>query len=158
MNRARAGLFIALLGLCGAAAAESWVTCAREGGTCSYDGNRRVGYGAKGKWVYRNMPGPIACATNTFGSDPVPNTVKSCRFQAAAYPTNEVPAGPRWRRCAAENEDCRFRGARKVVFGAGGKWHVETFVDGVQCVNAIFGDPAPGVKKSCWVAEDGARR
>jgi hypothetical protein len=134
------------------ASAETWLTCATENSTCQFDGNRRVAFGAKGKYAYRNMNGPIACNAATFGSDPIPNVKKSCRFLVAASVTNEAPAAPKWQRCADEGFDCNFAGPKRVVFGTGNKWVRETFVSGVPCKTAVFGDPAPGVKKSCWIA------
>jgi len=146
-------LALLALGASPDASAETWLTCATENSTCQFDGTRRVAFGAKGKYAYRNMGGPIACNAATFGSDPIPNVKKSCRFQVAAYATNEAPAAPKWQRCADEGYECVFKGPKRVVFGAGNTWVLERFVAGVPCTRAVFGDPAPGVKKTCWLAD-----
>lgn len=53
--------------------------------------------------------------------------------------------------CANENETCNFTGTRFVRYGSGGTYSAITgpFTDGVACTNAVFGDPTPGVVKTC---------
>jgi hypothetical protein len=36
-----------------------------------------------------------------------------------------------------------------VRYGANGSFVVKTFTNGTACTNKVFGDPAPGVAKSC---------
>lgn len=61
-------------------------------------------------------------------------------------------ASPRGRKCADENEFCGFRGQRDVYYGAGNRWVVQTLRNGILCSNNVFGDPAPNVRKMCYVA------
>lgn len=54
--------------------------------------------------------------------------------------------------CANENGRCEFRGIGTVAYGANGQFtYVNNISDGVDCNNDIFGDPVPGVPKSCYV-------
>ena len=53
-------------------------TCATENGTCTFSGTQTVAYGARGAFVYRTFTGSTACTTTAFGTDPLPNAVKSC--------------------------------------------------------------------------------
>jgi Flp pilus assembly pilin Flp len=54
-----------------------------------------------------------------------------------------------WITCASENGFCTFSGTAQVQYGANNVWVTQTFTDGVSCTNAVFGDPIPGVVKTC---------
>ena len=56
---------------------SSWRQCAGEGHVCRFDGERRVAFGAKGKWSYRIARGGVNCTVGSFG-DPIQGVVKSC--------------------------------------------------------------------------------
>jgi len=53
-------------------------TCAAENGTCTFNGQQTVAYGARGKYVFRTFTGTAACTTAAFGSDPLAGVQKSC--------------------------------------------------------------------------------
>jgi alpha-L-rhamnosidase len=53
--------------------------------------------------------------------------------------------------CAAENGTCSFTGTESVAFGANGTFTYQTLTGGTACTDAVFGDPAYGVTKSCYV-------
>lgn len=53
--------------------------------------------------------------------------------------------------CAPENGNCTFSGKKEVWYGAGTRWAVAPAQDGIACNNEVFGDPAPGVGKACYV-------
>jgi hypothetical protein len=54
--------------------------------------------------------------------------------------------------CAFESQRCDFTGWKDVAFGAGGKLTYKDRVkSGFVCATAAFGDPAPGVKKACYI-------
>jgi len=57
-----------------------------------------------------------------------------------------------WTFCASEGSNCNFSGTTQVRYGANGAYVYATLTDGTQCTNAVFGDPAPGIAKSCAVA------
>ncbi|APV48569.1 hypothetical protein BWI17_02025 [Betaproteobacteria bacterium GR16-43] len=143
--------FLALaLFSCSTAWADGWVRCADDGGTCKFDGSRKVQYGEGGKWVVRQYDGTAACNKGAFGgTDPSPGKKKHCRFQSSAQAIGYLPAPPQWANCAAEGAMCRFTGAKKVAYGTGSSWRMDSFVGAIECSNAVFGDPAPGKRKEC---------
>merc|ERR1712146_183704 len=59
--------------------------------------------------------------------------------------------GPEWRKCSSEGNDCNFEGTRTVLYGAKNKFNTKKLTDGTKCSNQVFGDPIPGVVKSCWL-------
>ena len=61
-----------------AAVDSNWAHCAGEGGVCRFTGERRVAFGAKGRWVYRIVNNGIHCNANRFGKDPIEGVVKAC--------------------------------------------------------------------------------
>ncbi|RZJ08528.1 MAG: hypothetical protein EON50_19180, partial [Acidovorax sp.] len=70
---------------------------------------------------------------------------------AAAEGANTPPAG--YKACAIEGQKCSFSGTASVVYGAGTAWtRARSFTHGVSCSNAVFGDPAWGVQKACYVS------
>jgi hypothetical protein len=64
---------------------------------------------------------------------------------AALIPPQEA------QQCASENQNCAFNGTADVYFGAQNNWTVQTHTNGVSCSHGVFGDPIPGVLKSCLV-------
>jgi hypothetical protein len=61
--------------------------------------------------------------------------------------------------CAEENGYCRVPYPARVIYGAGGR-SASQYVTGrgIACSNRVFGDPAPGNKKTCsYVAGRGER-
>jgi len=70
------------------------------------------------------------------------------------YSSKSPPSG--LTTCAAENNNCTFTGTLEVWYGAGKKWAVAPAYNGVGCNNNVFGDPNPGVSKTCYTkAYDG---
>lgn len=54
--------------------------------------------------------------------------------------------------CANETQRCNFSGTRDVAYGANGRFNFKYGVsNGIDCNNTVFGDPAPGVVKACYV-------
>lgn len=66
-----------------------------------------------------------------------------------ATPTEAAAAG--WTECASEGGACSFSGTRSVKYGTAEQSVTLTLTDGASCNNAVFGDPAVGALKSCWV-------
>jgi hypothetical protein len=56
-----------------------------------------------------------------------------------------------WTTCAAENGACALSGLRTVRYGANGVYVYKTMMGNAACNNATFGDPIPGVVKSCAI-------
>ncbi|VUD46903.1 Quinoprotein glucose dehydrogenase B [Thalassocella blandensis] len=118
-----------------------WVSCAMEGGTCSFEGVKAVRYGSGNSWVEKVSMGSIACNNTTFG-DPIQGTRKECQL-------TEV----QWTKCADENQSCDFSGDKIVRYGKNDSWFEAEFTDGVPCRNSVFGDPLQGTAKQCEIAE-----
>jgi len=125
-------------------APETWIACATEGGTCTFNGALQVRYGTPTAFFVRTATGSIACSNDVFG-DPATGVVKSCSYAGVAT----APVAPTWTTCASEGGTCTVSGTREVRFGAGTSYVSKVVTGLVQCTNAIFGDPAYGVAKSC---------
>jgi len=69
----------------------------------------------------------------------------------ASLPAGTTPTPPAsgWTACAPENGTCSFSGTREVRYGAGTSFASKIVTGSVACSNAVFGDPAPNVVKSC---------
>jgi hypothetical protein len=79
----------------------------------------------------------------------VPSVAKMVTLESAAPPPPPPPPSD-WTFCANEWERCSFTGTQEVRYGANGTFTApRTFTDGVECTNAVFGDPLPGVLKHC---------
>jgi Domain of unknown function (DUF1929)/Bacterial Ig domain len=79
----------------------------------------------------------------------VPSVAKMVTIESAAAPPPPPPPSD-WTFCANEHERCNFTGTQEVRYGANGTFTApRTFTDGVDCSNAVFGDPLPGVVKHC---------
>ncbi len=132
----------------------TWVTCASENGTCSFSGTTQVRYGANNIWATGVFTNSVACTNAVFG-DPVSGVVKTCQYYqitvATITPSPTFTPVPTWQTCANENGYCSFTGTTQVRYGANGTWVTQTFTNGVSCTNAVFGDPVPGVAKTCQV-------
>ena len=122
----------------------TWASCAGEGGTCAVSGSSVVAFGAGGQFNYADESAATACDTGVFG-DPDPGVVKSCYAQGAPPGTNT------WAACANENGTCSFAGVMTVAYGANGSYAYATLGGGASCSNSVFGDPAVGSVKSCYV-------
>jgi alpha-L-rhamnosidase len=121
---------------------EQWTFCAGENGSCTFTGTKRIRFGRDGKYLYQivnGAAGAVPCTSATFGSDPIPNTVKACQVSDDLYTT-----------CAAEGATCTFSGAKEVRFGANGQWITMNATGSTPCNAATFGsDPLPNVVKRC---------
>ncbi len=85
--------------------------------------------------------------TATFTSTPTFTSTATPAPTFTPAPT-ATPIGI-WITCATENGFCSFSGTTQVRYGAGETWVIQTHTNGVSCTNAIFGDPAWGVAKTC---------
>ena len=134
--------------------ASTWTQCATENGTCSFTGTQQVRYGASTGYVYKTMTGPVQCTNGVFG-DPAPGVGKTCAVMPVA--TTTVPpttTATTWTQCANEGGTCSVPGTRQVRYGTTDKWVYKTITTSVVCGNGVFGDPAPGVGKTCAYSSD----
>lgn len=70
-------------------------------------------------------------------------------LSAAVPAVAQAADGDGWRRCADEGQTCRVQGRATVRYGTEGRWTTRSVIDGIQCGNEAFGDPAPDVPKRC---------
>jgi hypothetical protein len=126
-----------------------WSFCAWENTRCSFTGSLEVSYGANGKFTTPKVfTGGVDCNNAVFG-DPIYGTRKWCETRAVTTSTAPTPRDG-WSFCAWENARCSFSGSLEVSYGANGKFTTpKVFTGGVDCNNAVFGDPSPGVRKWC---------
>jgi hypothetical protein len=123
----------------------AWQQCAAENGTCSFSGLMTVAYGANGSYKYATLgSGGTACTNAVFG-DPAVGTAKTCSI------FGPPPGFATWTTCAGENGTCSFTGTHEVAFGAGGRYGYGSFTGGTPCTDAVFGDPAYGTAKACYI-------
>ena len=62
--------------------------------------------------------------------------------------------GSTWTNCASENGTCSFSGTRQVRYGANNVYATRTASGSIGCNNGVFGDPVPGIVKTCQYASD----
>jgi serine protease len=70
----------------------------------------------------------------------------------AALASATIPTTVTWTTCATEGGTCSFSGTRDVRYGTATSFVTKTFTSKVACTNAVFGDPAHGIVKSCSYA------
>lgn len=70
---------------------------------------------------------------------------------SACFPVQtNPPAGYTF--CANEGERCSFAGVADVAYGANGQFNYQYGIrGGIDCNNAVFGDPIVGVRKACYI-------
>lgn len=138
------------------------VACAVEGGTCPSGDVQELWYGADTRWVVAPTIGDALCSHTVFG-DPAPYASKRC--YARPYSGTWTPPlptlGPIEQRsnalpadavdCSGENGSCAFSGLQELWYGADTQWKVAPAVGPASCNFRIYGDPAPGVAKRCYV-------
>jgi hypothetical protein len=127
-----------------------YTLCAGEGGSFSLPGSCDVAYGANGVFLYRSaQTGTISFNTTTFGSDPVPNVLKSGYYKSLTPSVTPVgPAGYTW--CVGEGGSFTLPGACDVAYGANGIFAYSLNQTGTVTFNNIrfSPDPNPGVYKA----------
>ncbi len=135
----------------GAAAGSTttWTPCASEGQSCTFSGTKLVRYGSGTTFTVLTFSDGTACSNGVFG-DPTPNVVKTCAITDTTSPPAFDPSN--WTLCASEGGSCSFGGTRQVRYGTTSQGVTLQASGGTACTNSVFGDPAYGVAKSCWVA------
>lgn len=139
---------------------RGWVDCAKEGEVCRFHGQRLVRFGADGAYNVRRVTDQIDCSSEQFG-DPVHGVRKRCQVRGEPDPGGPDPfpgSGPgphgdgHWVRCADEGQTCNTPMPAVVRFGVPGDYHYRQVSGPVRCDGRAFGDPRPGVMKSCEFA------
>jgi hypothetical protein len=130
-----------------ALADSGWQFCANENDFCSFRGQAEVRYGAEGRYIYRTVTNGIGCSNDVFG-DPAQGLPKACFFKKKFVNKRMDRRG---QFCANEGGFCKFRGQAEVRYGAEGRYVYKVLTNGASCNNDVFGDPAPGLPKSCFI-------
>lgn len=82
---------------------------------------------------------------NSIGNDSVSSAKVSSRSSGNPLPSD-------YGLCAEEGQRCAFSGTAQIYYGANNQFvGPQTYTDGVDCNNNVFGDPASGVHKQCFI-------
>lgn len=123
--------------------AGKWIKCTHEGGYCkNTQKSSVVAYGTGKKWVQRNVGRKGFWCTNQNFGDPASGKRKNC------YVWKKT-----WVKCAHEGGHCKSipKGAL-VKYGWKSKEVRKNIHSGsTWCTNAVFGDPARGKRKNCYI-------
>ncbi len=57
-----------------------------------------------------------------------------------------------WYFCANEWATCTLNGTRLIRYGAEGRYAYRSATSSIACDNSVFGDPAPGLAKTCSIS------
>ncbi len=136
----------------------NWRYCADEGRRCSVNGWGAVRYGARGRYVYREVRNASLQCDNSMFGDPAPGRGKRCEVRLYDHDDGGWGGGGDygWTLCARENESCRVDGPATIRFGTNGRYYERQVRGGnVFCSIQTFGDPAPRERKVCELRYDG---
>ena len=125
-----------------------WRACASENGFCPVPYPTAVRFGANGRYVTLRVSRGVQCSNRVFG-DPAVGVVKHCDYQLVGGGPPGGGGGLTY--CAAEDGTCYFRGPAQVYYGANGRFTSRYLFNGTACSNSVFGDPAPGQQKACYL-------
>jgi len=123
--------------------------CADDGQQCPFTGPALIYYG-----IRTHALGPLSltdgvdCNSTVLG-DPGTGTGNHCFIKGGQ------PDGSTW--CAADNGTCKFKGYQATVYyGGNGTYNtLAGAVSSIDCNSSIFGDPFPGLAKSCYYIRTG---
>ncbi len=131
----------------------AWTNCAKEDGTCNVPSTSTVRYGYGGKYFTKTVTGKVQCSNSVFG-DPYPGVDKTCDYTIITITPPVVPPPvtiATWTACAKEDGICNFTGTQQVRYGLNGTYATRTATTTIACNNQTFGDPLPGIDKTCDV-------
>lgn len=118
---------------------------------------RRAGFSLAGVAIH--MMAALAIAGCTSRDDAVSTDANSVP-QIATVPAHVAPeqatSSATSTLCAAERGFCHFNGTEQVRYGTPARYVVLTLTGGKPCDNSVFGDPAPGSLKRCWIVHTAA--
>ena len=103
----------------------------------------------------------LACGTSyTFAVealDAAGNRSSRATLGASTTACSPAPAPADWTFCSNENQYCSFTGTKEVRYGVNATFtSPRTLTGGVDCTNAVFGDPVVGTPKHCEVRSSGS--
>ncbi len=80
---------------------------------------------------------------------------KLCHVPATSLSAPMKPAD--YVACAGESQVCAFAGTAAVFYGADTHWVVQRHGESVDCSHTVFGNPAVGAGRKCYVPMDALR-
>ncbi|MEK8030797.1 M12 family metallo-peptidase [Ideonella sp. DXS29W] len=105
----------------------------------------RLQYWSNPNVLYQGLP---------MGTSTVSHNARVLNETAATVAAFRSAAQPDYVYCASEGQTCSFSGTRMVAYGSGSTLFYRRLTGGTACNNAVFGDPTPGVAKTCYVGAD----
>jgi hypothetical protein len=129
---------------------KNWNFCANEGSRCQFMGIKAVRYGADNRFSYNVFSNGEACSNGAFGGDPARGVKKHCYVGELNWNLSSTGA---YKLCSNEGKTCSFNGIKAVRYGADGRFRYGVFLNSILCNNLVFGDPAPGIQKHCYIAD-----
>jgi hypothetical protein len=127
----------------------TWTRCASEDHVCYVPYPTTVRYGTNGRYYSLPVAGFVPCSNQIFG-DPYRGRGKHCDFLTVGFAPGGYGAAPQL--CAREDGYCAFRGTARVLYGANDRFTARILTNGTPCNNSVFGDPAVGSGKACYIA------
>src|SRR5205823_4794785 len=119
--------------------AYQWQRCNSSGGSCTPVAGATGSTDLLGSADLGSTMRVSVTASNSAGS-----ATASSAATAVVTATTVAAPDSSWTFCANEGGRCSFSDTREVVFGANGKFtSPKQFTGGVDCGNAVFGDPVP---------------
>lgn len=101
------------------------------------------------------IPTPSSMLTPTPSPTPVPVPMPILSPSPSPTPiATPTPTPDPYTICNNENGGCNFSGTRNIKYGTRDRFVILTFSNSVACTNQVFGDPAPGIVKSCYISEE----
>lgn len=136
-----------------------YTKCANDNNMCKMPiGKQILAYGTNESFLFRtyNITNPnTACyfCSDQVQGDPLIGAAKYCYtkpFPSVTY-TNGIPDGFPFTYSEGQNFTPTFNA--EILYGADGKYNGGFQENGkiIGCRNDIFGDPAPGASKKCYV-------
>jgi hypothetical protein len=109
----------------------------------SMPGPSRSGLSLAPAFQYKHVAGSEARVLN--------GTIDIGAYEALA-PATPIPTPTIWTVCAQEGDTCKVKTTAQVRYGAASSFFYRDVKGAVACTSAVFGDPLPGVAKTCSFA------
>lgn len=132
--------------------------CSDNDRLCTMDtGKQILAYGAKESYVFRTYDNNdynkcVYCSDHVYG-DPLRNVAKHCytkAFPSITY-SNGIPVG--YKKISGQGGTFIPTENVTILYGADGKYYggFQEADKIIGCRDDVFGDPAPGIGKSCYI-------
>lgn len=120
-------------------------------GQCRHDGTGFASIGAPTASLYNGLHTKVAIKSWQHNDPAIGHTGAYCDDLNCWRPSNLIVDGSLYSHCSDEGQTCNFAGTREVQYGTDDAFAYGMATNGTSCSNVIFGDPKPGVRKSCSI-------